>query len=725
MSFPSGADYMEALQHPGDCFANDPELANGVPAMSPLGLPRAVSGNFASVFRVDCDSGHTYAVRCFTRWFDDQYQRYDALSRRLRRIAPRWAVAFDFVREGVNVGGEWYPMVKMPWVPAEPLLTYVERHLWDTATISYLTVRFAALVADLQRAGIAHGDLQHGNVLVAPGGDLRLIDYDGMFIPELAGLPSNELGHRNYQHPRRRRDEFGPHLDRFAALVMYASLCATSIDPLLWGRLDGGDECMLFRSRDFADPDTSEAVRALESSADDRLRALAKVVREALAVPLMDVVPLSAGGVPPPATGLANEMTAAELAAVAERKSLFAALRGSAEPVVAQPTDDFVVDGRGREPARPVVPKEFGPAIVRHRRLLVVAVGAIIAFLVLGALALVPLILAMALAAAAGASSTALARHQFHSMPEIRAIRPKQLELAELERNAAAAQAVVDEIARGRGETDRLEGVAGRDREGADRDAHEDAQAKIAAVEVELRDALITISARESDLYRQEHHDRAEALRALQRAALDVELEAVRLASARLTAIGDQLVYALALDDVRTAADFVDVVEVAPKARGKPVEVALVRRDGQHIRSSGLGSEEAATLMKWRRLLETKFSPSVPQTLPAELEQKRHGEFEARRAELAAEETRLRTEAAARVTDIRSRARPRHEEAAGRQTAAQQDAATRRLKLDHELTKANKALAEAEWRRGACARELDSYAGLTFAAFLRRVAGLR
>ena len=75
MSFPSGADYMEALQHPADCFAHDPELANGVPVASPLGLPRAISGNFAAVFRVDCESGRSYAVRCFTRWFDDQIKK--------------------------------------------------------------------------------------------------------------------------------------------------------------------------------------------------------------------------------------------------------------------------------------------------------------------------------------------------------------------------------------------------------------------------------------------------------------------------------------------------------------------------------------------------------------------------------------------------------------------------------------------------------------------------
>ncbi|QLQ08322.1 MAG: hypothetical protein HZY76_21580 [Anaerolineae bacterium] len=53
---------------------------------------------------------------------------------------------------------------------------------------------------NLQTHGIAHGDLQHGNVLVAAD-ELRLIDYDGMYVPPLSGRESHEIGHRNYQHP--------------------------------------------------------------------------------------------------------------------------------------------------------------------------------------------------------------------------------------------------------------------------------------------------------------------------------------------------------------------------------------------------------------------------------------------------------------------------------------------------------------------------------------------
>ena len=54
----------------------------------------------------------------------------------------------------------------------------------------------------MQRAEFAHGDLQHGNVLVDQEGQLRLVDFDSVWIPQLQGQPApTESGHPNYQPP--------------------------------------------------------------------------------------------------------------------------------------------------------------------------------------------------------------------------------------------------------------------------------------------------------------------------------------------------------------------------------------------------------------------------------------------------------------------------------------------------------------------------------------------
>src|SRR5207248_10425515 len=62
-------------------------------------------------------------------------------------------------------------------------------------------------VRHLEAAKVAHGDLQHGNILVR-GGSIQLVDYDGMWVPALSGRDATEIGHRAYQHPERSGQDY-------------------------------------------------------------------------------------------------------------------------------------------------------------------------------------------------------------------------------------------------------------------------------------------------------------------------------------------------------------------------------------------------------------------------------------------------------------------------------------------------------------------------------------
>jgi hypothetical protein len=289
--YPGAAEYQRALQHPDLCLS-DPDLAAAAVDLSPLGLPRAVSGNFASVFPLECPDGRRFVVRCFVRGPHDLEERYAAIREVLDETEAGWKASFEFQPAGIRVGQGRFPLVKMAWLPGVQLCRYVQEHLWDSSALLALAVRFAALVESLGSLGIAHGDLQHGNILVEPSGELRLIDYDGMYVPALAGRPSGERGHRNYQHPGRTVDDYGPDLDNFAAWVIYTSLLALSLDPLLWGRLDGGDECLLLRWKDFAHPERSAAFACLEDRPDGTLADLSRALRSLLTMPLHQVPPL-------------------------------------------------------------------------------------------------------------------------------------------------------------------------------------------------------------------------------------------------------------------------------------------------------------------------------------------------------------------------------------------------------------------------------------------------
>ena len=290
ISYPTGLDYQQALYNTRLAF-QDPALRGGAPVLNAFGMPKAIGGNFASVFTIDGTDGNRWAVKCFTRSVPDLSLRYEQVSKALNRVASPWKVEFRYLQDGVLCQGQRYPVLKMEWVEATSLLPFVEAHLFDQETLAGLAEKFGDLVRDLSRHGIAHGDLQHGNILVTPSGELRLIDYDGMYVPGLDGLGASELGHANYQSPLRTRDTWGPDLDRFSSWVIYASLAALAVDPLLWQALHAdGDETLLFHKSDFTDRDASRVRYALANSSEVRLREVARDI-EFLWAPDLAAIP--------------------------------------------------------------------------------------------------------------------------------------------------------------------------------------------------------------------------------------------------------------------------------------------------------------------------------------------------------------------------------------------------------------------------------------------------
>ena len=258
-NFPSGADYVAAVQNPGVTFL-DTDLRGARPELNKLLMPKPISGNFASVFSLTAADGRRYAVKCFTRDVPDQRERYEAISRHLDNVAPSalsqpWKMDFRFLPGEILVNARRWPVMKMAWVEAVSLDRWLAGHRHDGLAIRALADRFVELVGDLERLKIAHGDLQHGNLLVAPDNTLRLVDYDGMYVPALAARGAAELGHRHYQSPARGTRDFSPTVDRFSAWVIYLSLTALAVEPLLWDHLRDPDaEHLLTADEDYRSP---------------------------------------------------------------------------------------------------------------------------------------------------------------------------------------------------------------------------------------------------------------------------------------------------------------------------------------------------------------------------------------------------------------------------------------------------------------------------------------
>jgi PKD repeat protein len=274
--FPRGPAYQEALQHPRRCFLV-PDLQQGTVLTDSLGLPKPIAGNFGAVFRIRMPSGEDWAIKCFTSRASNQERRYEAIGRSLGRVKAPWMTSFRYLPAAIVISDQKYPILRMEWLNASNLVRYLDSHYESADEMNRIAAQFVKILTDLTDHGIGHGDLQHRNLLVDSRAILRLVDFDGMFVPDLIeiGAP-DEFGHPNYQPPSRDSTDWGPKVDRFSAWVIYGSLRALSLEPRLWHAMrSAGDERLLFGRMDYADPDSSTSLEILRASNDTRVRAIA------------------------------------------------------------------------------------------------------------------------------------------------------------------------------------------------------------------------------------------------------------------------------------------------------------------------------------------------------------------------------------------------------------------------------------------------------------------
>jgi hypothetical protein len=281
MRYPSAEDYMKAVQQP-DPFTTD-ELRRMELVVHPVfQIPSPAAGTSAVVFKALAD-GEAQALRFFTREDNWSGERYSALhdhftARGLASLVamPRW------VNDGIRVNDRTWPVVRMQWVDGHTLNKYVEDLVEQRArqALHSLAATWLELVTRLQGAEFAHGDLQHGNVMVDGQGELRLVDFDCAWIGRFAGHTApSETGHRNYQLEARAWDKW---MDTFPGLVIYTSLLALSKNPNPWHALHTGEN-LLFRHEDFHPPFQTPTWAHLSSIQDEQLDLLAARLKECCA----------------------------------------------------------------------------------------------------------------------------------------------------------------------------------------------------------------------------------------------------------------------------------------------------------------------------------------------------------------------------------------------------------------------------------------------------------
>ncbi|MFI6942475.1 hypothetical protein ACIBI4_24650 [Streptomyces sp. NPDC050418] len=628
--FPSGAKYAEALQHTQLCF-DHPELKGAQPELTGLGLPRPISGNFASVFSLTSpSSGRRYAVKCFTRHVPDQERRYEAISSRLALLDPAelsqpWNLGFEYLPDAISVEGECYPVLKMEWAEAVTLSSWLDGNHADRLAVDRLADRFEELTRDLEAHQIAHGDLQHGNLLVASDDTLRLVDYDGMYVPALAGMGGTERGHRNYQSPLRGNDDFGVDLDRFSAWVIFLSLKAIAAEPALWSRLhEPSGEFLLLTEDDFTSPAGSARLQTLLAHPDRMVSGLADQVRTLACQPLDKLPPLTLT-VPRqrPAATVITDTTAHSGAAAPGTGGLPGWMAGHVASATSPTRPAPSVASPDRFQVR--TPLDVAVAIIWPVILAVTVVALVMGLSTVRFSPAVPLLAAAALSVFG---------------------RARRTERAEARAVLSGLTAELDQLddpvkAEGKLQKVRAKFDAAEAKRTAD---HPRAQSKLTAShQVELQQIEKRRIRKRQELDKKIAELSSERGKALRKALAAQQSAYVRDRLGRRSiaqnpphGIGPKLTARLAAAGVRTAADFTGYRSV-PNAHYNSVGAELVLNNGRRIAVQGIGEAKAIALDAWRRQLVAAAEADQPTQLTAQERQSIDRDIEVRRTRLTAE----------------------------------------------------------------------------------------
>lgn len=237
-------------------FIKDEEIRRGDFQCGITGNLIHYTGGFTVVFPVKVGN-QKWAFRC---WHNDtgiDAPRMKVLSDAIAKSHLKYLCYFKYENVGIMVNGKPYPTSKMKWIEGHNINDYILEHRHEIDKMKKLAEDFLVMTRDLHSLHIAHGDLQHGNIMVNKQGEIFLVDYDSMYCPQMGNVPDTIKGKEDFQHPARKKNiKASEKLDYFSELVIYTSILAISEDSSLAEKYNI-DDSLLFKSQDYADLENS------------------------------------------------------------------------------------------------------------------------------------------------------------------------------------------------------------------------------------------------------------------------------------------------------------------------------------------------------------------------------------------------------------------------------------------------------------------------------------
>ncbi|MBR5237563.1 MAG: hypothetical protein IKV26_02495 [Paludibacteraceae bacterium] len=214
----------------------------------------AYTGGFTVVYPYIVNN-EKWALRCWHADLGNVRKRFNVISKAIQHSKANYLCDFVYVDEGIVVDGKVYPTTRMRWVEGMTIKNYICKHKNSKNKLQQLAENFLLMVQDMHRNKFAHGDLQHGNIVVNDKGELFLVDYDSFYCPDLKGEREIITGLKDYQHPLRQSNLIiSEKIDYFSELIIYLSILAIANNPAFVDKYQVTDsEHLLFEAKDFQD----------------------------------------------------------------------------------------------------------------------------------------------------------------------------------------------------------------------------------------------------------------------------------------------------------------------------------------------------------------------------------------------------------------------------------------------------------------------------------------
>lgn len=279
--YPSRTDIVTAMRNPQVSFKAN-ELIGGSIIQKGSRVIQ-YSGGYTTVFPFITRNSKKVAVRCWIADIGDAKKRSQEVSQYLSARNSSYFCDFKYIEEALQINGNVYPVVLMDWVEGHTLKEFVNDNIHSNpSSISKVRENFKEMVAYFHQQNIAHGDLQHGNILVHPDCSLTIIDYDSMYIEPLHGMSDTIKGLPGYQHPARSDNRYiNPKMDYFSELVIYLSLLVFENNPDLWEKYYEKED-LLFSKDDLAEGNQSDLIQSLLRHTNQTVVDLTNSIRDQL-----------------------------------------------------------------------------------------------------------------------------------------------------------------------------------------------------------------------------------------------------------------------------------------------------------------------------------------------------------------------------------------------------------------------------------------------------------